>query len=99
LELIGPAAGQDGAARLVEDWRRLVTEGVAEGARNTSIASLAGHLLRRYVDPYVVLELLLAWNRVKCRPPLPDEEVAATVNSVARLEAKRRGVRMNGKSA
>lgn len=92
LELIGPAAGQDGAARPVEDWRRLVSEGVAEGARNNSIAALAGHLLRRGVDPYVVLDLLLAWNKQKCRPPLPDEEVVTTVNSVARAEARRRGI-------
>lgn len=92
LELIGPEMAQDGAARPVEEWRRLVAEGVAEGARNNSIAALAGHLLRRGVDPFVTLGLLLTWNRVKCRPPLPDEEVATTVNSVARAEARRRGI-------
>jgi len=69
-------------------WRRLVSEGVAEGARNATIASLAGHLLWHEVDPSVVLELLLCWNRQRCRPPLPDEEVAATVASIARAHAR-----------
>jgi len=71
------------------DWRRLVREGVPEGERNTTIASLTGHLLWHGVDAEVALELMLAWNRLRCRPPLDDEEVARVVASIARLhEAK-----------
>jgi len=66
-------------------WRRLVREGVDEGQRNATLASLTGHLLRRGVDPDVALELMLAWNRVHCRPPLSDDEAARVVQSVARL--------------
>ena len=65
-------------------WRALVEEGVTEGVRNTTIASLAGRLLWHGVDPAVVCELLLCWNRVRCRPPLDDAEVARTVASIAR---------------
>jgi hypothetical protein len=36
----------------------------------------------------VALELLLSWNRQRCRPPLPDDEVAATVASIARTHAR-----------
>ncbi|HLS57549.1 MAG TPA: bifunctional DNA primase/polymerase [Burkholderiaceae bacterium] len=68
-------------------WRSLVREGVDEGARNATIASLAGHLLWCEVDPDVVLELVLSWNRQRCRPPLPDDEVAATVTSIVGLHA------------
>ena len=68
-------------------WRKLVREGVVEGERNSTLASLTGHLLWRGVDPGVAVELLLAWNRMRCRPPLPDEEVAGVVESVARLHA------------
>jgi hypothetical protein len=71
-------------------WRDLVAEGVNEGHRNASTAKLAGHLLRRYVDPHVVLELLLAWNAGRCRPPLPDSEIVTTVDSIARRELARR---------
>jgi hypothetical protein len=72
----------------VAHWRSLVRDGVDEGQRNASLASLSGHLLGRDVDPEVVLELLLAWNRVRCRPPLDDAEVARVVSSIVRLHQR-----------
>ena len=81
--LIG--AGGVRAGRSLADWRRLVGEGVTEGQRNSTLASLAGHLLWHGVDPAVALELLLAWNRVRCRPPLDDAEAAQVVSSIVHL--------------
>jgi len=69
-------------------WRRLIGEGVPEGSRNNTITSLAGHLLWHGVDPDVVAELLLCWNRERCRPPLPDQEVVRTVDSIIRLHRR-----------
>ena len=71
--------------RTPSDWRRLAREGVPEGQRNSSIAALTGHLLWHQVDPEVVLELLLSWNRMRCRPPLQDAEVAQVVSNIVRL--------------
>jgi len=88
LDMLKPSSA--GLSRSIEDWRKLVNQGVPEGQRNASVASLAGMLFRKYVDPYVVLDLVLAWNRARCFPPLTDDEVANTVDSVANLEAKRR---------
>jgi hypothetical protein len=68
----------------VSHWRDLVRHGVGQGARNNSVASLTGHLLWHGIDPDVALDLLLCWNRVRCRPPLSDEEVAAAVESIHR---------------
>jgi hypothetical protein len=65
-------------------WRGLIAEGVAQGSRNSTIASLAGHLLWHGVDADIVTELLLCWNRARCRPPLDDAEVVRTVESIAR---------------
>jgi len=81
--LIGVAGVRIG--RTLADWRRLVREGVPQGQRNSTIASLTGHLLWHGVDPAVALELLLAWNRMRCRPPLEDTEVAQVVESITRL--------------
>jgi len=69
-------------------WRRLVCDGVPAGERNNTIASLAGHLLRHGVDAAVVMELLLCWNRTRCRPPLADDEVAGVVTSITRLHTR-----------
>ncbi|SPE29323.1 Bifunctional DNA primase/polymerase [Burkholderiales bacterium] len=71
-------------------WRRLVSEGVAEGERNNTLASLTGHLLSRGVDPEVALELLLSWNRTRCRPPLADDDVVQVVQSITRLRERER---------
>ena len=77
----------------IAHWRRLVREGVREGARNNTVASLAGHLLRHRVDASVVTEVLLCWNRVRCQPPLMDEEVVSVVESIKRLHARDDGWR------
>ncbi len=77
---IGPRVG-----RSLTQWRQLVREGVPEGERNSTIASLTGHLLWHGVDAEVALELMLAWNRMRCRPPLDDAEVAQVVASITRL--------------
>jgi len=68
-------------------WRRLVREGVRAGERNNTVASLAGHLLRHGVDASVAMEVLLCWNRVRCRPSLMDDEVVSVVESIGRLRA------------
>jgi hypothetical protein len=69
-------------------WRELVARGVEQGERNSTIASFAGHLFWHGVDPQIVEELLLCWNRVRAHPPLDDEEVARTVESIRRTHAR-----------
>jgi hypothetical protein len=51
---------------------------------------LCGYLLRRHVDPFVVLELIRVFNATRCTPPLSDKDVERIVSSVAGLELKRR---------
>ena len=53
------ATGIPRSGRSLGDWRKLVQDGVPEGQRNSTIASLTGHLLWHGVDAAVVLELLL----------------------------------------
>jgi hypothetical protein len=71
-------------------WRELTRHGVEAGARNATLASLAGHLLWHGVDPEVVVQLLHAWNRARCRPPLEDEEVLRCVESIVRTHERGR---------
>jgi hypothetical protein len=78
-------SGPESSGHAPGHWQRLVSEGVAEGERNNTIASLCGHLLAHDVDAGVARELLLCWNRMRCRPPLDDAEVVDTVTSIERL--------------
>lgn len=80
--------GDERAGHPLAYWRGLVREGVEEGRRNQTLASFTGHLLWHGVDPDVVLELMLAWNRVRCRPPLDDKEVIAVVRSIERTHRR-----------
>jgi hypothetical protein len=75
-----------------EFWAQFMGQPVSE-YRDMAVARLSGLLLRRYVDPHVVLELLLCWNSVRCNPPLSREEVVKTVNSIAGKEIQRRAAR------
>jgi hypothetical protein len=71
-------------------WRQLFGSDAIDGRRNQTITRLSGHLLRRYVDPVVVLEMIRAWNLARCRPSLDDDEVVKIVGSIAARELKRR---------
>ena len=53
--------------------------------RNSTIASLTGHLLWHGVDAEVALELLLSWNRLRCRSPLDGAEIAQVVTNIVQL--------------
>lgn len=81
----------NGEATPPAEWRELVKGGVNEGQRDCTVAKLSGHLLRRFLDPFVVLELMQCWNATRCRPPLPEEDITRIVDSICAKELRRRG--------
>jgi Bifunctional DNA primase/polymerase, N-terminal/Primase C terminal 1 (PriCT-1) len=91
LDLLARGGG-NGQATPPEEWLALVTSGVDEGARNHTIARIAGLLFRRMPEPKLAAELVACFNAAKCRPPLPAEELKRTLDSIADREMKRRGL-------
>ena len=90
--LLAPATTGGGArpvAAPAEKWRKLWCEGCASGGRNVALASMAGYLFRKKLDPLMVLDMLRMWNRDKVVPPLDNHEFEQTVNSVAAKELRR----------
>lgn len=59
---------------------------VGEGGRNAHLTSLAGALRRRGAERDTILAALVAENRARCTPPLPDDEVRAIARSVCAYE-------------
>ena len=59
-------------------------EVIGEGARNQTLASLAGTLRRRGLDAEEIGAALLAINARRCQPPLGEEEVLRIAESVSR---------------
>jgi Bifunctional DNA primase/polymerase, N-terminal/Primase C terminal 1 (PriCT-1) len=89
--------GGNGRATPPEEWLALVTAGVDEGARNQTIARVAGLLFRRLVrcqpeEVALAAELVACFNAIKCRPPLGTEELQRTLDSIAAKEMRRRGM-------
>ncbi|HEE9174339.1 TPA: primase alpha helix C-terminal domain-containing protein [Staphylococcus aureus] len=67
-------------ARDTSHWRDIAW-GVGEGQRNQSLASIIGHLLRRYVDANLAYGLVSAWA-MTCHPPIKQSEVNKTFKSI-----------------
>jgi hypothetical protein len=85
------AAKRDGGQlRLSSSFWAEVMLGVEKGARNVHMTSLAGHLLRRYVDPDLASGLVHLANQEWCRPPLPVGDVDRIIDSIAAKELHRR---------
>ena len=91
LDKICERSNGNGQVTASSKWQALLADGIAEGTRDCTLAKLTGHLLRRYVDPRLTLELVHAVNASRCVPPLADEDVHRIVNSICGKELKRRG--------
>lgn len=83
-------AAATGEAKPLDDWRDITSATVGPGERNQRLAELTGYLLRKFVDKRVTLNLMQAWNRAVCAPPMSPHEVERTVRSIAAREDKRR---------
>ena len=86
-----PVPPQDGApGGEIPQWLFTALGSVAQGQRNDTAARIIGHVLRRYVEPQLAYVLLSAWNASHCRPPLQQDELARTFESVLAMELRRR---------
>ena len=61
---------------------------ISEGARNSTLASLAGSMRRRGLEVEAIEAALLLHNRTHCDPPLPDKEVRAIASSIGKYDAE-----------
>jgi putative DNA primase/helicase len=62
-------------------------EPIPSGKRDGTLASLAGTMRKRGMAPDEIEAALLAINRNRCRPPLPEADVKRIANSIGRYEA------------
>jgi hypothetical protein len=59
---------------------------IPDGDRNGALTSLAGTMRRRGMGEAELFGALEVTNRLRCKPPLPEEEVRRVCASVARYE-------------
>lgn len=82
LSRLGGIRGEAGPRK----WEDAIAGYVGEGARNVTAASIAGHLLRRRVEPKLAALLVVSWGRSFCDPPLDDREALRVFRSIASRE-------------
>ena len=55
--------------------------GVSEGGRNSSLASILGHLFNRRVNEHIIFAFAQMWGQ-SCTPPMSEREINATFYSI-----------------
>ncbi|MCK5644911.1 MAG: primase C-terminal domain-containing protein, partial [Gammaproteobacteria bacterium] len=87
-DLVGASTERDKFADLeVAKTRSKVSEEIAAGARNSSLASAAGILRNAGFAQDEILAALLVANDNRCDPPLDEDEVARIAESYAKYDA------------
>jgi Bifunctional DNA primase/polymerase, N-terminal len=82
-----PRPAERPAGEWVERFCRDYTTGCGE--THPSTMALAAYLVRKLGSGEVALELLLAWNQRRCKPPKPEEEIVRQVRWAVCKEAGR----------
>lgn len=67
------------------DYTDILKNGAVEGTRNQMATKLIGHLLGKGNDESMVWELVRQWNAGKNNPPLDENELRRTFESVRKL--------------
>ncbi len=67
---------------------RVLLSKIPEGQRNSELASIAGIWRRAGLNKKMIYQGLMTENSIRCKPPLPDEEVKKIAESVARYKIK-----------
>jgi Bifunctional DNA primase/polymerase, N-terminal/Primase C terminal 1 (PriCT-1) len=93
IAITGAAAKQ---GKTVAEWHDVLTQPIKQGARDDTLASIAGKLLARDIHLLLVLDLLMCVNIARCEPPLPLGDVHRITMSI---NDKRARGQMNGRAA
>ena len=84
------ATNVGGKGRPLEEWHAVLTQPIANGTRNATLAEITGKLLFHDVNLVLIRDLLVCVNATRCEPPVELDEVEAIVASVARTHLRNR---------
>ncbi len=80
---------KEGTIRIYpEGWFDKLLEGVEEGRRHDTLTQLAGHYIGKGLGLTETEKILLDWNE-RNKPPLGEEEVVKTVESIFRKDREK----------
>jgi hypothetical protein len=82
-----PSGSDDGAVAGGKVPHEVLSEPVRQHSRNLSLTSIAGSLRDRGLDVETISAVLVEVNKLRCLPPLEDEEVTRIAQSIGRYPA------------
>jgi hypothetical protein len=88
---LNKAAGAQ--AKPPEAWCSFLDSNADGSHRGAAVAQLTGLLLRKYIDPMIVLGIVRLFNTQRCNPPLEDDEIIGVVGEICQREKQRREAR------
>jgi hypothetical protein len=80
-------AGKVGKA--LEHWHATLTQPIHNGARNSTLTSIAGKLLHAGLDVILTYDLLMCVNAARCEQPLSASEIETIAISVGRTHLRK----------
>jgi hypothetical protein len=89
VHLLSPANTSDSSYQSCK-WADFLSQKIVDGERNTSFCSLVGYLLRKYVDPYLVKQIVKIINTHYTLPPLSNQRLEELFNGICKRESQRR---------
>jgi putative DNA primase/helicase len=84
--------GMQPIKRSPQYWTEIYLQGASEGSRNDTATKLAGYLIQKNLEPFLVVEIMKAWNLKQVKPPLDESELLGILDSVAKMEIQKRRV-------
>lgn len=72
-----------------EFYRDLFARGVKAGGQNDALVKMAGHLIRKKLDPFLVMDILSLWQAHRFDPPGDPKKLEGIVDRVAGKEMER----------
>ena len=78
-----------GRPKSLQDWRQMVVTRVEDGVRHDTLNRLIGLLVSHGLDLIVVRDLMIAWNRQMCDPPLSDKDVTGAAMRIGERELQK----------
>jgi replicative DNA helicase len=72
-----------------DQYTNILKNGAQDGQRNQTATKLAGHLFAKGLDEGGVWEILKDWNENKNAPPLDEDELQRTFESIRDMEASK----------
>lgn len=72
-----------------EFYRDLFKRGAKAGSQNEALVRMAGHLIRKRLDPFLVLDILNLWQAHRFNPPGDPSKLEGIVDRVAGKEYER----------